>query len=233
MKLLPTTQARKLEVLRTVTYFKDINQEALNILAVGMNLRVYQAGETILWHAESCDGLCVLHKGSVKLFRLSARGRELVVKVLGPGATFNEVPVFDHGPNVVNAAALEECQIWVIDANAIQQVLYDDPAMAEAAILNLAHNLRQMIELVEELSFYQVTNRLARLLSQLPVEALEGQSSGRLTQDQMAARLGTVREVVARSLRELERSGAIDVQRRQIRVLNKDLLLDWAQGPFN
>jgi len=134
---------------------------------------------------------------------------------------------------VVNAAALEESQIWVIDSSAIQQVLYDDPAMAEAAILNLAHNLRQMIELVEELSFYQVTNRLARLLSQLPVEALEGQSSGRLTQDQMAARLGTVREVVARSLRELERSGAIHVQRRQIRVLNKDLLLDWAQGPYN
>ena len=71
-----------------------------------------------------------------------------------------------------------------------------------------------LVNKVEELSFYQVTNRLARLISQLPEEQLTGQTASRLTQDQMAARLGTVREVVARSLRELQRSGAIQVRRR-------------------
>jgi len=105
--------------------------------------------------------------------------------------------------------------------------------MADAVIQALAQNLRHMIELIEELSFYQVTHRLARLLSQLPAEALDGQGVGRLTQDQLAARLGTVREVVARSLRELERSGAIQVKRRQIQVINKELLEDWAQGPYH
>lgn len=233
MKLITTTHAQKLEVLSNVTYFKGLNQDELIFLAKGMSLRLYHPGEIILWHGEPCGGLCIVHKGSVKLFRLSARGRELVVKAFGPGETFNEVPVFDEGPNVVNVAALEESEIWVIDPAVIQQVLHSDPAMADAVILNLTQNLRQMIQLVEELSFYQVTNRLARLLSQLPAEALDGQSSGRLTQDQIAARLGTVREVVARSLRELERSGAIHVQRRQIQVINKELLQDWAQGPYN
>jgi CRP-like cAMP-binding protein len=72
------------------------------------------------------------------------------------------------------------------------------------------------------------SNRLARLISRLPAEQLEEQ---RITQDQLAAQLGTVREVVARSLRDLERSGAIRVERRQIRVLNEHLLRDWAQEP--
>ena len=233
MKLLPTSQTQKIEVLRSIPYFQALDSDELDILSQGMSLRLYQPGETILWHGEACVGLCSVHRGGVKLFRLSARGRELVVKVFGPGATFNEVPVFDGGPNVVNVAALEESEIWVIDPTVIQKLLHNDPAMADTVIQTLAQNLRQMIELVEELSFYQVTNRLARLLSQLPAEALEGQTSGRLTQDQIAARLGTVREVVARSLRELERSGAIQIQRRQIQVINKELLLDWAQGPYN
>ena len=80
---------------------------------------------------------------------------------------------------------------------------------------------------VEELSFYQVTNRLARLINQLPAEQLEGPKETRLTQDALAARLGTVREVVARSLRELERSGAIRVNRGQIQVIDHERLLEW------
>jgi len=70
-----------------------------------------------------------------------------------------------------------------------------------------------LLETVEELSFYQVTNRLARLISQLSVPQLEGVRGERLTQDEIASRLGTVREVVARSLRDLERRGAIEVNR--------------------
>ena len=200
MKLITTTLDQKLDVLRSINYFKGLDQDELTILAKGMSLRLYRAGETILWHGEPCAGLCVMRRGSVKLFRLSTRGRELVVRTFGPGDTFNEVPVFDKGPNVVNVAAMEESDIWVIEPEVIQNMLHSDPTMADAVILNLAQNLRHMIELVEELSFYQVTNRLARLLTQLPAEALDSQSSGRLTQDQMAARLGTVREVVARSL---------------------------------
>ena len=85
---------------------------------------------------------------------------------------------------------------------------------------------------VEELSFYQVTTRLARLIANLPETQLLGESGIRLTRDDMAARLGTVREVVARSLKELERSGAIQVSRRKIKIVDRDRLCEWAQEPF-
>jgi CRP/FNR family transcriptional regulator len=175
----------------------------------------------------------MIRTGSVKLFKVSPHGRELVVKVLEEGATFNEVPVFDNGTNPINVAALEDCEIWIIEAGLLQDCLYRYPEMAQSVILNLSQNLRNLLKIVEELSFFQVTNRLARLISQLPSEQLIGDREERLTQDELAARLGTVREVVARALRELERSGAIQVQRRQIRVADEKILREWAQEHSN
>ena len=100
-------------------------------------------------------------------------------------------------------------------------------------IANLTENLRTLLSMVEELSFYQIVNRLARLINQMPTEAETGAKVGWLTQDELAARLGTVREVVARSLRVLERSGAIRVNRRQVVVLDEARLREWAQDPWN
>jgi CRP/FNR family transcriptional regulator len=165
------------------------------------------------------------------LFKISPLGRELIIRVMEDGATFSEVPVFDNGSNPVNAAALEESDIWLVEASLIRSAIRQYPEMAQAVIENLSRNLRMLVQKVEELSFYQVTNRLARLLYQLPQEQLAGAQAQRITQDQLAARLGTVREVVARSLRELERSGAIQLNNRQIQVLDQNILQNWAQGP--
>ena len=84
-----------------------------------------------------------------------------------------------------------------------------------------------LVSKVAELSFYTVTARLARLLRELPETQLSGSGPSRLTQDDMAARIGTVREVVARSLKELERVGAIDIQRGKITIVNQEKLIDW------
>jgi CRP/FNR family transcriptional regulator len=195
-----------------------------------MRLCRFERGEIVFWEADECAGLHMIRTGSVKLFKVSPHGRELVVKVLEESATFNEVPVFDNGTNPINVAALEDCEIWIIEAGLLQDCLYRYPEMAQSVILNLSQNLRNLLKIVEELSFFQVTNRMARLISQLPSEQLVGEREDRLTQDELAARLGTVREVVARALRELERSGAIQVQRRQIAWQMK-ILREWAQDP--
>jgi CRP/FNR family cyclic AMP-dependent transcriptional regulator len=119
-----------------------------------------------------------------------------------------------------------------VEADAIQNAMSQHPEMCLAIVLNLTKNLRMLVGMLEELSFYQVTNRLARLISQLPQEQLSGSSSQRITQDQLAARLGTVREVVARSLRELERSGAIQVRRREIQIIDPGILQEWVHSPL-
>jgi CRP-like cAMP-binding protein len=233
MQILTASIDEKNAFLRQCRYLSSLDDQCLERLSGGTWLRRYASGEIVCWQDEPCDGLFMIRKGSVKLFKLSGKGRELILRIFEEGNTFNEVPVFDGGLNVVNVAALEESEIWVVDRDLIRRMMNENPRMSEAVILNLSQNLRMMVTMIEELSFYQVTNRLARLINQLPSDQLEGSPAQRITQDQLAARLGTVREVVARSLRDLERSGAIRIERRQIQVLDKKVLKEWGQEPLS
>lgn len=131
----------------------------------------------------------------------------------------------------MSVAALGESDVWGIDVETIHHILSEHPEMSRAVIKNLADYLRMLVGKVDEFSFFQVTNRLARLINQLPEEQLSGESSMRVTQDQLTARLCTVREVVARSLRELERSGAILVEIRTIKITDQRPLEEWTECP--
>ncbi len=120
-----------------------------------------------------------------------------------------------------------DTRLWLIEAGALESLISDHPLAARQIIINLSQNLRMLVAKVAELSFYTVTARLARLLQDLPETQLAGSGQDRLTQDDLAARVGTVREVVARSLKELENIGAIEVQRGRIKILDRKKLRDW------
>lgn len=227
MRLIRTNDEEKIKVLQGNPYFTDLNSRILTEVITGMRLYRFEKNEPVFWEGDESPGLHMIRKGSVKLFKISPQGRELVIKVMEEGATFNEVPVFDHQPNPVNVSAIEESEIWVIESDLLRRCIARYPELAQSVIHNLCVNLRMLLGTVEELSFYQVTNRLARLIDKLPAEQLQGSKDDRLTQDELAARLGTVREVVARSLKELERSGAINVNRGQIKVVNDERLGEW------
>jgi CRP/FNR family transcriptional regulator len=115
----------------------------------------------------------------------------------------------------------------------MRRMVQASPDFAQKVITNLGQNLRHLVQAASEMAFYQVTHRLARLISSTPRDELGGESPARWTQEQLAARLGTVREVVARSLRELERSGAIRTENRRITIADPGLLEQWTQGPWN
>lgn len=231
MQVVSTNQIEKVAALRSSRYFSDLTDGVIEEISLGVSLRRYERDEVLFWEGDPCAGLYIIHKGSLKLFKVSPQGRELIINILREGASLNEVPVFDRGNNPVSAAALELTEVWLIDVRVLRDALDRHHEMCPAIIESLSANLRLMVQKVEELSFYQVTHRLARLISQLPEEQLSGLASYRLTQNQLAAQLGTVREVVARSLGELERSGAIKVRRRQIEIVDKTVLKSWAQTP--
>ncbi len=230
MKTIRTELTEKMQALRSCPYFTGLTDEILADLLPGLRLIRYPRGEVVFWQDEECPGLQMIERGMVKLFKLSPQGRELIVNIFRDGATFAEVPVFDGGLTPVNVAALEESDIWQLDKAVIRRLMKKRPELCSQVMINLAKNLRMMVGIIEEVSFYQVAQRLARLLSQMTSDELAGSESTRLTQDQIAARLGTVREVVARALRELERSGAIHVDRRQIQILDERVLKEWSEG---
>ena len=232
MQNLSIDLSEKLKTLSTNPYFQGLSEASLKRISSDMSLKQYSRGEILFWEGDACAGLHIIERGSVKLFRISPQGRQHIVRVMQEGDTCNEVPVFDGGTNPVNVEALEETSVWVVNAQAVGELMRADPEFMHKTIQNLANMMRHLVKMVSEMAFYQVTNRLARLIGEIPIEELNGTGSVRWTQDQLAARLGTVREVVARSLKELERSGAIEVESRRITIKDSVVLEQWAQ-PWN
>lgn len=225
MKPLEANLKVKLNTLRRNPYFDDLPEEMLKEIAGHMQLRGFERGEMLFWEADPCAGLHIIQEGSVKLFRISPQGRQYIVRVLQEGDTCNEVPAFDGGTNPVNVGTLEKSKVWVIDDQMLRSLVRAHPEFALKVLSNFGKNLRGLVRMVSEMAFYQVTNRLARLINEMPA----GESPQHWTQEQLAARLGTVREVVARSLKELERSGAIRIEDRRIHIADQDALSQWTQ----
>lgn len=197
-------------------------------IALHTLLHEYERGDVLFWEGDTAAGLHILETGSVKLYRISPQGRQYIISVLTEGATCNEVPAFDGGANPVNVEALENSRVWVVEAGILRKLVKSDPEFALKILSKFGQNLRNLVHKVSEMAFYQVTHRLARLITEMPV----AEARPHWTQEQLAARLGTVREVVARSLKELEKSGAIRIEERRIHIADREALRQWTQ-PYN
>jgi len=228
MKVLATDLESRIRILRRNIYFDDLPEEMLQEIARHMYLREFGRGEVLFGEGDPCAGLHIIEEGSVKLYLLSPQGRQYIVRVLEEGETCNEVPAFDGGVNPVNVEALENCRVWVIEPEILRRLVVAHPHFALKVLNNFGQNLRKLVRMVSELAFYQVTHRLARLLDEMPTTE-EKEIAVHWSQEQLAARLGTVREVVARSLKELERSGAIRLEDRRIRIVDRAILHQWCQ----
>jgi len=228
MKLVDVSRTEKLKTLSKNLYFDELPAEILKMIGLHTQLREYERGDVLFWEGDLCAGLHILESGSVKLYRVSPQGRQYIIAVLTEGATCNEVPAFDGGTNPVNVEALETTRVWVVEANTLRELVKANPEFALKVLSKFGQNLRIMVGKVSEMAFYQVTHRLARLITEMPID----EPRPYWTQEQLAARLGTVREVVSRSLKELEKSGAIRMEDRRIQIVDDAILRQWTQ-PFN
>lgn len=207
-------------LIQTVPYFHVLGDDALRDVAHEIIERRYRTDEIIFLEGEPDAGLHLVAEGRCKVYRLSEGGREHILATLGPGDSCNEVPVVDGGPNPANFAALEDSIIWVIPAAALDRLRHNHPVLNDMIIQNLAMRCRQLVRGVYNLSFLSVTGRLAAFL--LDQTHDRSQLSRRTwTQDEIAAHLGTVREMVTRALRELQQAELILVNRHRIEILDR------------
>lgn len=225
MKTVETKFEERIKTLRGNQYFDELPDNLLKEISEHMNLREYPRGDVLFWEGDPANGMYIMEHGSAKIFRTSPQGRQYIVRILQEHDTFAEVPAFDGGMHPVNVEALETCRVWEIDGEMLRELVNLHPAFAQKIIRNYSQMLRGMVRMVSEMAFYQVTHRLARLIENMP----QDKSAPHWTQEQLAAQLGTVREVVARSLKELERSGAITIEDRRILIADKEIFQQWTQ----
>jgi CRP/FNR family transcriptional regulator len=173
-------------------------------------------------------GIDIVESGWLKAVKIGMDGREQVLQMLRPGEVFNAISVFTDAPNQATVTALEPSQVWIVRREALLRLMDEHPALARQVVQDLAGRIMHLVRMVEDLSLRSVEARLARLL----LEQAEGETVQRrrwATQAEMAARLGTVPDVVNRALRKLAEEGMIHVERHQIRILDKEGLIVVAQ----
>ncbi len=226
MSAKPSSQSL-IQQLKTHSFFVGLPPATLQELAQTAVHRTYNPGEIIFLEGEQATGLYFLHMGWVKIVKSSPTGREQVLRFMEPGDTFNEIIVFANLPNPATAVALETAEVWLLPRQSLNHALRQNPDFAQHAIAKMAERVLDLVNLVADLSLRPVTGRLARLISDNAVDGVLARPRW-YTQSELAARLGTVPDVVQRALRQLEQDGLIQVERHQIRILDAAALWDIA-----
>ena len=213
------------ETVRQISLFATLGRDELARVAAMAVERHYERGDIILLEGEMGGALHYVRTGLVKVFKTSPEGKEQVLRLIGEGHTFNDVPALDGGPNPASAAAMEASDVYIMRRADLRNLILTRPEVAEAVVQTLAGALRHLVVLVEDLSLRHVTARVAKiLLDQETSSGATGQQGYRLTQTEMAAMAGTAREVVGRALKVLETAGAIEMRQGRAIVLNRERL---------
>jgi CRP-like cAMP-binding protein len=213
---------QRLSELRRVSFCVDLPDTIVSALAViAVPLR-RPAGAFIQLEGDPAEMMYIVTHGRVKIIRLSEGGREQVLNVIPAGGHFNTVPVFDGGACPASVQALTDVALLALPCEAMRRVVERHPSLALALLKEFTGRVRHLVNLVDELSLHTVQGRLAGLLLDQALAAEHGQAIAPLTQAEMAARLGTVREMVGRTLKTFEVLGLIRLDRGQISILDRD-----------
>jgi CRP-like cAMP-binding protein len=214
------------EFLSSIPYFKGLGEPGLNSIRRYLFEKKAARGELLLAEGGTADALYFVAEGVVKVFKTSADGKEQILRIIRPGESFNDVPVLHGGVSLVSAAAMGQVALYAVKKSDLEKVMREYPQIAFNVIKVLSQRVAELISLVEDLSFRHVTGRVAKVLLEYA-----GDKTGdrpRLTQQEMASMIGTAREMVGRSLKNLESDGAIRMDRSRIIITDRQALRETA-----
>jgi CRP/FNR family transcriptional regulator len=211
--------------LRRLPLFTDLSETELALVAERVIRRRYVASAIIFSEGDACRELLIVEEGTVKIVKTGPNGRQQLIGIERAGNALAEVPVFDQGRYPATAEAVSDTTLLHLDADHFRRICLRHPEVALKVIKVLAHRMRHLDGLVEELSFSTVRDRLVTHLIQLAEGGGRSNSDGvefELTEnnEELAARLGTVRELISRNLGRLHGEGLIEIRRRTVTIRN-------------
>lgn len=200
--------------------FAELSADEIEFLARHTVARHFASGELIFTEGDECPGLFVIESGSIKIFKSSAAGREQVLAIDGPGHSIAELPVFDGGSYPASAQAMQDSTLLFVSRQDFQALCMAHPTVALKVLRVVGRRLRSLVAIIEELSFSTVRSRLASLLLRLARSGKQTSSGVEIklpaSNQELAAQIGTVRELVSRNLSRLQAAGIIRMDGRTV-----------------
>jgi CRP-like cAMP-binding protein len=215
------TQPLDARALRKAPLFSGLSERELGFLLDRVAGRKYSAGEIVFSEGEPCAGLYVVESGSIRIFKSSAGGREQVLSIEGPGGSVAELPVFDGGNYPASVVAMEETILSFVSKQDIHALCLAHPEVALKFLRVVGGRLRRLVGIIEELSFTTVRHRLSAYLIRLAQREGKKVAQGvevmlPANNQELAAQIGTVRELVSRNLSRLQAEGVLNIDGRSL-----------------
>jgi len=210
----------RVTVLRRAALFADLAEAELGYIIDRAVSRKFRTGEAIFSEGDPCPGLWVVESGKVKIFKAAASGREQVLTFEGPGTSIAELPVFDGGPYPASATAVADSTLLFVSKEDFRRLCLKSPEVALKVLRVVGGRLRGLVAIIEELSFTTVRHRLASFLLRLARQGARVPQGIEIAlpanQQEVAAQIGTVQELVSRGLGRLQDRGTIEIEGRRI-----------------
>ncbi len=212
--------------IQMVPIFSTLNYDEMMEVASITTSRDYKKGEMIYIAGEKKKTLYVIHKGKVKLTRISPSGKEQIISILGPGDFMGELSLFNDEPITNNAEALENTTVCIIDGDKLKEIMAKYPTIAFKVLEELSRRLKRAENLIENLGVNDVETRIVQTLLDLADE--NGVINLDISKKDLAAYMGMSQETLSRKLSYFQDKGLIkQIGHRRIEILDKESLEEY------
>jgi CRP-like cAMP-binding protein len=215
-------QKNAISVFQKVPLFAGLGRVEIEALASRAVEKGYRPAEALFYEGDPCEGIYIIAQGSVKIFKTSGSGREIMLGIEAAPSSVAEVPLFDDGGYPATVSAVGEVLAYLIRKQDFRQVCRQNPELPLQVLSVIGSRLRQLVRIVESVTFGSVRQRLAQALATFGREAGSDRFTLPVTQEELALRLGTVREVISRNLSRFQAEGLLRLDRKQVVLLDRE-----------
>lgn len=209
-----------------VPIFNHLDADEMNEIMKTTNSTSHLRGQTIYNAGESSDLLYIVHKGRVKIYRLSESGKEQLVRILNPGDFTGELSLFSNSIHDAYAEAMETVELCVMNRDVFQDFLLKYPAIALKVLAEFSKRLAQTETQSANIAMESTETRIAMYLAGQIEEQQNNDITLAMSRKDLASHLGTSPETVSRKLTEFEASGWIkQTTQKEIKIVDLDSLL--------
>jgi len=219
-----TLIGERTQTLKAVPFFTQLSDRELDVVRAVSVEKNYPRSAVVLTEGEMGDSLYMIQTGKVKVFIGDEDGREIILKILGPGSFFGEMSMIDKQPRSASVTTLETSTFLVLQHNAFEKCVEQAPRIAQMVMQVLAQRVREADRKIGTLAMMDVYGRVASTLLELAVNDNGKMIVGeKLSQQDLANMVGASREMVNRILKDLAERGFISVESKSITIINHEL----------
>lgn len=215
-------------IISSIAPFTNLEKRYIDRIVKNSFEKKYLKGEVVFTQGEECDGFYIVKSGRVKIYKLSTEGREQVLGMFKEGDFFGIVPLFDGGPYPANAEVCVDSVLIKIGKEPFLETVRENPSIGLNILPKISRRARAFTSAVENLSLKDVKDRLfSFIIDEAEKRGIKGKDGTMIdlgmTHEEIASTLGTVREVITRSLSRLQKDGKLKIEGGMIFITGKQM----------